>query len=205
MSTAVHNSTQRTNPGPETLIAERVHLLANGFTPVLCDGKRALEDDWTEKHTPTAREIEERSRAHPRWTNTGLLARNAPGLDIDILDEGAAQAVEDMTRQRFGARGRILVRIGLPPKRLIPFRCDDPFKKLAVPFANGGKLEFLGDGQQFVALGEHPDTRRPYEWENGKSPLGVKRDELPASARMRRGRTSPTRSSCSAIISTIKS
>jgi hypothetical protein len=163
----------------EALIADRVQLINNGFDPVLCDGKRSLEDGWADKNAPTAREIEERSKAHPRWTNTGLLARNAPGLDIDILDEDAAQAIEDLTRQRFGARGRILVRIGLPPKRLIPFRCDDPFKKLAVPFASGGKLEFLGSGQQFVALGEHPDTRRPYEWEDGKSPLNVRRDELP--------------------------
>jgi hypothetical protein len=156
-----------------------VQLVTNSFAPVLCAGKRSLEDGWADKHAPTVREIEERSKAHPRWTNTGLLARNAPGLDIDILDEGAAQAVEDLTRQRFGGLGRILVRIGLPPKRLIPFQCGDPFKKIIVPFVKGGKIEFLGDGQQFVALGIHPDTRCPYEWEDDLSPLIVERSELP--------------------------
>ena len=40
------------------------------------------------------------------------------------------------------------------------------------------KLEFLGDGQQFVANGIHPDTGGEYVWIGG-DPGTVKREELP--------------------------
>ena len=85
--------------------------------------------------------------------------------------------------RRFGGRGRILVRIGLAPKRLIPFRADVPFDKITANLvapdgSTDQKIEFLADGQMFVAFGIHPDTRRPYTWHGGE-PGQVKRDELP--------------------------
>jgi hypothetical protein len=164
----------------EALIDERVRLLNNGFTPTPCEGKRALLDVWASLHAPTERQINAWIETHPRCQNTGLLTRLTPAFDIDTPDEGAAQALEDLTRQRFGARGRITVRGRQEShKRAIPFQCDDPFRKIAVPFVEGGKLELLGDGQQFIAFGEHPDTRRPYVWEDDASPLNVKRAELP--------------------------
>jgi hypothetical protein len=164
----------------EALIDERLRLLNNGYAPTPCDGKRALLDGWASLHAPTERQINSWIESHPRCQNTGLLTRLSPAFDIDTPDDDAAQALEDLTRQRFGARGRITVRGRQESsKRAIPFRCDDPFKKIAVPFVEGGKLELLGDGQQFIAFGEHPDTRCPYVWEGGESPLNVKRAELP--------------------------
>ena len=59
----------------------------------------------------------------------------------------------------------VLVRTGLPPKRLIPFRTDTPFSKISIKFiGTKERLEFLGDSQQFVAFGTHPDTMQPYTW-----------------------------------------
>jgi hypothetical protein len=160
--------------------AQRVQLLDNGFVPTPCVGKRALLDNWSGIHSPTVRQIEGWSKAHPNWSNTGLLTRLAPAFDIDILNDDAAQAVEDLTRHRFGARGRILIRGRRESsKRCVLLRTDDPFKKIVVQFANGERLEMLGDGQQFVAFGIHPDTHRPYEWEDDESPLTVERSELP--------------------------
>src|SRR5262249_40406758 len=108
---------------------------------------------------------------------------------IDITHEGAAEAVEMLARQHFGGRGDIHVRIGLPPKRLIPLRTDVPFKKLTCTFAapigadgKQPKIEILGDGQQYVVAGIHPDTRKPYRWTNGVGSTDVcdiKRDDLP--------------------------
>jgi hypothetical protein len=164
---------------PEAPIAERVGLLENGFTPTPCDGKRALLDGWASFHAPTVRQIEGWVRTHPRCQNTGILTRITPGFDVDILNEDAAQAVEDLTARWFAKRGLILVRVGLWPKRLILFWTDKPFKKIAVTFVEGGKLEMLGDGQQFVAFGIHPDTRQPYRWDDDLSPLTVERSELP--------------------------
>jgi hypothetical protein len=76
----------------------------------------------------------------------------------------------------------VLIRIGNSPKRLIPFRTDQPFTKLTATFtATNGKtqrIEILGDGRQALAHGTHPDTGRDYTWYGGC--LGeVTRDELP--------------------------
>jgi hypothetical protein len=177
MSTAVHNHTQCSSPG--ALVAERVHLRDNGYAPTPCDGKRALLDGWASLHAPTEHQISGWIKTHPRCQNTGLLTRLTPGFDVDILNEDAAQAVEDLTVRWFAKRGAIIVRTGQPPKRLILFWTDVPFKKIAVTFVEGGKLEVLCDGQQFVALGTHPDTGRPYQWGDDLSPLIVERSELP--------------------------
>lgn len=86
-------------------------------------------------------------------------------------------------RERIGERGRILVRIGLAPKRAIPFRNDKPFKKISTNFlapdsSTDQKLEFLGDGQQVVAFGIHKDTKEPYQWFGGE-PGEIKLEDLP--------------------------
>jgi hypothetical protein len=115
--------------------------------------------------------------------NTGLLAERTPGLDIDILDAAAADAVEQMVRDRHFI-GRVLVRTGLPPKRLIPFCTATPFKKIVTPLiaadgSTGQKIEFLGKGQQFVAFRTHPDTHQPYQWSDAGEPGNIKLDQLP--------------------------
>jgi hypothetical protein len=97
----------------------------------------------------------------------------------------AADAVEDLVRDRFGERGEILVRFGLSPKRAIPFRTAKPFSKIHKAFLPRGsnpkadKLEFLGDGQQVIVRGIHPDTHKPYRWHGNRYAGGVHRDELP--------------------------
>jgi len=121
---------------------------------------------------------------YPAAGGTGLLAKATPAIDIDILVPDAAGAVEQLVRDRFDEHGKILVRIGKAPKRAIPFWTDTPFKKITANLiAPDGlkcqKIEFLGDGQQFVAFGIHPETGKPFEWFGGE-PGEVTRDELPA-------------------------
>src|SRR5262249_61418437 len=41
------------------------------------------------------------------------------------------------------------------------------------------RVEVLADGQQFVAEGIHPDTRRPYQWASNVDLAAVPRDRLP--------------------------
>ena len=72
-------------------------------------------------------------------------------VEIDLLCEPAVIGAENMVRERFDGLGSILRRIGRPPKRAIPFRTKDPFKKLTTLFTatNGAdpeKIEFLADG-----------------------------------------------------------
>ena len=110
------------------------------------------------------------------------MTRLAPAIDIDLLDEAAAIAVEELARERFEEHGYFLVRIGRPPKRAILLRTDEPFKKimreLIAPNGTTGKLEILCDGQQLVVAGIHPETRRPYCWHGGE-PGKTTRKELP--------------------------
>jgi hypothetical protein len=81
-----------------------------------------------------------------------------------------------------GDRGIILTRTGRYPKRAIPFRTDEPFKKITVtliaPDGNEEKIEFPGDGQYLACFGIHPDTGQPYTWRGG-APGEIARDALP--------------------------
>jgi hypothetical protein len=119
----------------------------------------------------------------PDATNTGILCRTTPALDIDIYNEEAARAVEDLVREKYEERGWLLVRVGKPPKRAVIFFTDSPFKKITVPLTapNGRKdekLEMLASGQQLVIHGDHPDTGQAYRWHGGE-PWTIARTELP--------------------------
>ena len=41
----------------------------------------------------------------------------------------------------------------------------------------GQKIELLADGQQIVAFGLHPDTKKPYSWFGG-TPETISHEEL---------------------------
>ena len=98
------------------------------------------------------------------------------------MNQEAAEAVEALARDRFEEKGYILLRIGKAPKRAILFRTDAPFKKiqefLISPDGSKEKIELLGDGQQLIVDGIHPDTGKPYAWFGGK-PTETKREDLP--------------------------
>ena len=137
---------------------------------------------WQHLEDVSSEQIAGWARDWPDATNTGILTKHTPALDLDILDEEAARACEDLVRERFEEHGAVLVRIGKPPKRAILFRTTAPFSKILanVTAPNGAaeKIEFLGDGQQLVVAGIHPDTKQPYRWHGGE-PGQIRRDELP--------------------------
>jgi hypothetical protein len=72
-----------------------------------------------------------------------------PALDLDILNEEAARAVEDLARERFEEHGWFLVRIGKAPKRAIIFRTNTPFHKLTVNLTESVVAE---NGQSWANL-----------------------------------------------------
>lgn len=104
---------------------------------------------------------------HGIGLRTGILV----GLDIDILDPDLAQQIHALATARLGDT---LLRVGRWPKRLLLYRTDAPFAKVAIP-----GIEVLGAGQQFVAFGIHPDTGKPYYWPDGETPLEMALDDLP--------------------------
>jgi hypothetical protein len=128
------------------------------------------------------------AREYPDHANTGILTRETPAIDIDILDVDTAKELEELLRKRFAGRGRVLRRIGKYPKRAFPFKTTKPFKKLILTvFPPGTKdpkrlqrIEVLADGQQLVVDGIHPDTGRRYRWKDDIAPWTVARAKLPS-------------------------
>jgi hypothetical protein len=155
------------------LILFRQRLLISGYSPIPCIDKAPPLPEWEKQLSATPDQIKQWSDTFPFATNAGVLTRLVPTIDIDILNPEAAQAVEDLVRERHEEHGKILTRFGKPPKRAIPFRTDEPFKKITVNLiAPDGdtkqKIELLADGQQFIVAGIHPDTRKSYGWFGGE-------------------------------------
>jgi hypothetical protein len=157
----------------------RKELLAAGYSPVPANGKRIHLSDWQNiRATPAI--IDTWAITRTDHLNTGVLTRDTPFVDIDVTVEEVAEEIEALFESEIENSA---VRIGLPPKRSIPFRTDAPFKKIAAQFKdlNGRvhKVEILGDGQQIVVNGIHPDTGRPYRWHRGEPGPKLQRKDLP--------------------------
>ena len=142
--------------------------------------------EWQTRFKPSVAELRTWTSCYQSAGNTGVLCKFVPGLDLDVTLLEAAEALEALVREHFEEHGHVLVRIGKPPKRLIPLRTDEPFEKLSriftAPDGSVQRLEILSDGQQFVCSGVHPDTKHPYTWHGGNL-LTVKREDLPYARR----------------------
>jgi hypothetical protein len=165
-----------------TLCEMRVGLKRAGYLPLPIAGKRPPMVEW-QTLDATEDAIRLWSTRFPHATSTGILTRLVPTLDLDITVPDAAAAVEALVREQTDG-GHVLVRFGRAPRRAIPFQTSLPFKKIVrnLVAPNGDteqKIEFLGDGQQFVAFGIHKDTGKPYRWFGGE-PGQIVRADLPS-------------------------
>jgi hypothetical protein len=162
--------------------AERaITLIEKGYriVPVLPGQKRVVLEDWQKlKATPAM--VRKWAQNGYAKGNIGILTAGTPAIDLDIYDEALASAMEDWCIKRFGDT---CVRVGRAPKRLLLYITDQPFTKLAATFLDTAqrkhKVEILGDGQQFVAYGIHPDTKQPFNWTSLDEPLTLDTMELP--------------------------
>lgn len=89
------------------------------------------------------------------------------GIDADIYDEQAAIEFNKCVPAGLPSR------LGRRPKML--YVCTNPEKLTKRASAgyidadgNINKVEYLGEGQQFVTWGEHPETGQPYKYTSGK-------------------------------------
>src|SRR6516165_1214725 len=122
--------------------AQRKSLLAAGFLPLPINDKAP--------------------QLYPNAFNTGILTRTTPAIDIDVYDANVVQEIRNLVLGMVGDSGHLMVRVGQAPKCAIPFQTDQPLAKISTPiFASpdGRKhhVEVLGDGQQVVVFGRHPD------------------------------------------------
>jgi hypothetical protein len=163
--------------------ARRVRLFTCGHVPLPCHGKAPVIPAWTDTPIDIST-IEGWRKSLPRALNTGVLARRTPGIDIDVYDPAMAETLQQEVLSMLPQPGTVLVREGMPPKRLIPARCDEPFDKVASdkfqsPDGKCHKVEILCDGQQFIVEGVHPDTGKPYQWAENLDLHSVAREHLP--------------------------
>ena len=104
------NDASTPNAGQEfrpTEIARRRALLAEaGYLPIPAKDKSTYVNGCTDVAVVTADLIAQWARDHADHISDGLLTKRTPGLDADITNQAASEAVEAMVRERFGGRGR---------------------------------------------------------------------------------------------------
>lgn len=162
---------------PQFLKQFGVQLVELGYTvlPIRPGTKRPDLKNWPNHETTAADVVAWYSNGRAAH-GAGVNARNAPAIDVDVLDPDVAQQMSDAIDAIFPGE-RLMTRTGLAPKFLVPFRSDTPFRKMTSHVYTDGKnehkVEILGDGQQWVAYHVHPDTGRPYQWWDGLGDGGV--------------------------------
>src|SRR6476620_8299452 len=100
----------------QPILEVRLAMVEHGFTPIPVIGKVPLLKKWQETTGVCKATLEDWDRDYPGASNTGILTRTVPTIDIDLLDELAALAAEKLIHERFDGLGCVLTRIGRAPK-----------------------------------------------------------------------------------------
>lgn len=97
----------------------------------------------------------------------GILTGDVVAIDIDITDEAFAKETQQLAADMLGDTP--FIRFGKYPKLIMVYRSATRFRKiLSNTYADASnvehQIEVLGEGQQFVSYGIHPNTKKPYQW-----------------------------------------
>ena len=176
--------------------ALRLRLLSNGWAPIPVKspdhpdprdaGKAPLLPGWPKvgPHNLTADAVRLWA-SRLKEGNTGLVCGLLVVADLDA----PVQEIADKLKQTaFAVLGPTrFIRIGRFPKVALCYRVAEPMTKLTTKayfLPDGTKLqvELLGEGQQSVGFGIHPDTGKPYTWVDA-SPLDHPFDDVPLTTR----------------------
>ena len=148
---------------PSAKISPKSAMKQLGKTPSLYNGGQLVVGmpQWTD-HRASSAELK-------RWAGQPdygicIQTRLVRALDIDVADPMMARLIAEAAAD--------VLEIQLPTrsrqnsgKCLLAFRLEGIFPK-RVMHVDGGMIEFLGNGQQFIAVGTHPSGAR-YEWSGG--------------------------------------
>ena len=145
-------------PFPDSIQSFWVQAQARGLFPLaIARGSKApIGEGWNVWTHPIA---------HPGAGAVGLRCGDGglSAFDCDHSDPVTAQRLLGAFRSVLGPN--IPVRWGREPRFLIPyFLTDAPVQGRTFSFPDGQKLQLMGG--QFIAFGEHKDTKQPYRWEN---------------------------------------
>lgn len=149
---------------PHAEIAPYSAIAELGKTPSRFDDTRHVcgIPKWTQKTTRAA--ALERWAAEPDY-GICIQTREVRAIDADIGDATIAAEVEAFIEKRLG---RKLPRRGRSnsAKFLLTFMMAGDFRKRRIQIGKDNVVEFLANGQQFVACGTHPSGCR-YTWNSG--------------------------------------
>ena len=154
--------------------AKKLSELGYDVTPLR--GKIPLLTGW-QKRPAAALQFEKFKDA-----NIGVVlggTHNLIAIDIDVLHADVADLIR---REAVNVFGTAPERIGSAPKTLLVYRCTESVHKIKTSIfeINGdSSVECLAEGQQFVASGIHPDTKKNYSWPH-KSLLDLAPSDLSA-------------------------
>lgn len=160
--------------------------LGDDLLPVVCNPAAEISPNSTmtdKGKTPSDYNGKRQIRGIPRWPSLavsdfdlkrwerepdyGICVRTAAvrGLDVDVTDPVLAQQVREFVACELGQILPCRYRSN-SSKFLHPFRLAGEYGKRVIHCQGDSKVEFLMNGQQFVAVGTHPSGAR-YEWEGG--------------------------------------
>ena len=148
---------------PHAEIAEGSTLKALGKVPSVYDraGKVVGLRNWTSRCT-TANEMT--GWAAQRDYGICVQTRRCRAIDIDIDDPVKAARIASYVDKALGVALPRRVRDGTA-KLLMPVLVAGEMGKTVI-HTDGGAVEVLGNGQQFIAVGTHPKGAK-YRWEGG--------------------------------------
>lgn len=149
-------------------VSER--LLDNGFIPipVVKKTKRPAISEWSTINYCADPSLLDRLRRDYPDASTGIVLGQVCAVDIDVLDEKTASTIKALIISKLGDAP---CRVGKAPKSALFFCVEGPtFSKLATRAYKidhkKAQVEFLCSGQQAVVFGDHPETDKPYRWDN---------------------------------------
>lgn len=175
----------------KSLISEAKRLFDAGLQPIPVKGKRPFQSGWQNTNSKPNGEFTQEG-----ITGVGILMGRRIGdtdsyihmLDIDCYDQTITKKVAAFLRAEFETQG-LQYRVGQDPKIAVPVAMARPrSKQLSTEFITGkdadgkditSRIEVLGEGQQAVVYGQHPDTHKNYCWYADTSRLGLDPDNIP--------------------------
>lgn len=144
---------------PKATISPESRMKALGKTPSIYNrqGQAAGISKWTGLR---ARQADVTAWSAIEDYGICIQTRHVRAIDIDIADEDKAQEVVDAIGIEMPVRFR-----ENSGKRLLIFQMEGEHPKRVIRTAEGA-IEFLGNGQQFIAIGTHP-SGVDYKWDGG--------------------------------------
>ena len=152
---------------PNGKVSALSRMKSYGKTPRLFnnDGEIVGFTGWTQ-HSATLRDVT-KWQAIPDY-GICLQTRSVRAFDVDVEDAALAEIIrlhiDDFLALALDVRLPARTR-GNSSKFLLPFKCTAALNKRILK-VDGGAIELLANGQQFVACGTHPSGVR-YQWPGG--------------------------------------